>query len=164
MVLEYEYTSETWKHFWSWTSTLGCLGFTVRPQDLVLRVLVVVTILWAAQVLKDGYKDGWGPELGKNWVVLQVAHIIGTYICCVQKWCWWDRPEKVDSTGRWALKFCNQSLSISTCPGAFSDGYGAQFIIPRPPGKNGWFTTKTWCAIWWAQAQGQTFMPSSDGW
>jgi hypothetical protein len=58
MVLEYEYTSETWKHFWSWTSTLGCLGFTVRPQDLVLRVLVVVTILWAAQVLKDGYKDG----------------------------------------------------------------------------------------------------------
>ena len=31
-------------------------------QDLVLRVLVVVTVLWAAQVIKDGYKDtdGWG--------------------------------------------------------------------------------------------------------
>lgn len=26
MVLEYEYTSETWKHFWSWISTLGWLG------------------------------------------------------------------------------------------------------------------------------------------
>ncbi|CAL1133609.1 unnamed protein product [Cladocopium goreaui] len=29
----------------------------MSAKDLVLRVLVVVTILWAAQVLKDGYKE-----------------------------------------------------------------------------------------------------------
>ena len=30
----------------------------MRPcQDLVLRALVVATLLWAAQVLNDGYKE-----------------------------------------------------------------------------------------------------------
>eukprot|EP00435_Cladocopium_sp_Y103_P003129 s62_g1.t1 len=31
--------------------------WAMSAKDLVLRVLVVVTILWAAQVLKDGYKE-----------------------------------------------------------------------------------------------------------
>ena len=35
---------------------------SLRFQDLVLRVLVVVTVLWAAQVLKDGYKEQLGED------------------------------------------------------------------------------------------------------
>ena len=38
-------------------------------EDLVLRVLVVVTVLWAAQVVKDGYKELWQNLLLDWWMM-----------------------------------------------------------------------------------------------
>ena len=49
-------------------------------QDLVLRVLVVVTVLWAAQVIKDGYKDnGWMAGGCKSLASTQIPEIMGEF-------------------------------------------------------------------------------------